>query len=172
MVTSCALSAHCGSPIDSESDYRSIAGALVCQFLHKPLDQHLKAVKRILRYLQGTTDYGIGFTVASRMSLVGYSDANWGIDLDDRRSTTRFCVFLGGNLVSWGSKKQQVIFRSMTEAKYWGLTYATAKTVWLESVLAELKVPLTNTGTVWCDNSGAVALSDNPVLHSSSSMSS
>lgn len=63
----------------------------VCQFMHKPLDQHLKVVKRILRYLQGTMDYGLGFKVSSRMSSVSYLDANWGTDLDDKRSTIGLC---------------------------------------------------------------------------------
>ncbi|XP_052489877.1 uncharacterized mitochondrial protein AtMg00810-like [Gossypium raimondii] len=122
MVSTCNLSAHCGSPIENDFDYRSIVGALqyivitqpdiafavnkVCQFMHKPLEQHFKAVKRILRYLQGTLEYGIIFKDAPRVSLVGYSNANWVTDLDGRRSTTRFCVFLGGNPVAWGSKKQ------------------------------------------------------------------
>lgn len=79
IIITFSLSTHCGSPIDNESDYRSIVGALqyivitrpyiafavnrVCQFMHKPVDQHLKAIKRILRYLQGTIDYGFEFKV-------------------------------------------------------------------------------------------------------------
>lgn len=72
----------------------------VCQFMHQPLGQHFKAVKCILRYLQNTTDYGLHFTKAVNLDLVGYSDANWGTDVDDRRSITGFCVFLGGNPIA------------------------------------------------------------------------
>lgn len=121
MVTTCHLSAAVGSPVEDEHHYRSIVGALqyvviirpdiaysvnkVCQFLHKPLDLHFKAIKIILRYLQGTLTYGLKFTRSSKFLLEGYSDASWGSDVDDRRSTSGFCVFLGGNPISWSSNK-------------------------------------------------------------------
>ncbi|XP_017624975.1 secreted RxLR effector protein 161-like [Gossypium arboreum] len=156
MATSTSLSQHVGSAIDNESDYRGIVGALqyvfitwpditfvvnkVCQFMHKPLDQHFKAVKRILRYLQNTMEYGLHFTAAVNLDLVGFSDANWGADVDDRRSTTGFCVFLGGNPVAWGSKKQQVVSRSTAEAEYRGLAHTVTEVVWLESLLSKLHV--------------------------------
>ncbi|KAG8471832.1 hypothetical protein CXB51_036626 [Gossypium anomalum] len=181
MVTSCVLSRHVGSAVENASDYRSIVGALqyvvitrpdiaftvnkVCQFMHQPLDQHFKAVKRILWYLQNTMDYGLHFTRAVNLDLVGYSDANWGTDVDDRRSTTGFCVFLGGNPVAWGSKKQKVVSRSTAEAEYRGLAHTVTEMVWLESLLSELHISPTRKAAVWCDNSGAVAVSANPVLH-------
>ncbi|KAG8473223.1 hypothetical protein CXB51_035172 [Gossypium anomalum] len=173
MVTSCVLSCHVGSAVENASDYRSIVGALqyvvitrpdiafavnkVCQFMHQPLDQHFKAVKRILRYLQNTMDYGLHFTRAVNLDLVGYSDANWGTDVDDRRSTTGFCVFLEGNSVAWGFKKQKVVSRSTAEAEYRGLAH---------TVTEMLHISPTHKTAVWCDNSGAVAVSANPVLHS------
>lgn len=92
MVASFKLSQYDGCAIENESEYRSIVGALqyvvitrlditfavnkVCQFMHRPLDHHFKAVKRIIWYLQGTIDYGIHFTKASTLDMVGYSDAN------------------------------------------------------------------------------------------------
>ncbi|XP_052478504.1 secreted RxLR effector protein 161-like [Gossypium raimondii] len=125
MITSSNLSQHVGCAFENESEYRSIVGALqyvvitrlditfavnkVCQFMHRLLDQHFKAVKCILMYLQSTMDYDIHFTTAANLDLVGYSDANCGTDVDDRRSTIGFCVFLGGNPVAWGSKKQQIL---------------------------------------------------------------
>ncbi|KAG8489179.1 hypothetical protein CXB51_017224 [Gossypium anomalum] len=180
MTTSTRLSQHDGSAIENEFDYRSIVGALqyvlitrpditfavnkVCQFMHQPLDQHFKAVKRILRYLQHTVEYGLHFTTATHLDLVDFFDANWGID--DRRSTTGFCVFFCGNPVAWGSKKQLVVSRSTTEAEYRGLAHTITKIVWLESLLSELHIVPSKKATVWCDNSGAVAVSANPVLHS------
>ncbi|XP_016747511.2 uncharacterized mitochondrial protein AtMg00810-like [Gossypium hirsutum] len=182
MTTSTNLSQHVGSAIENESDYRSIVGALqyvvitrpditfavnkVCQFMHRPLDQHFKAVKQILRYLQSTMEYGLRFTTAVSLDLVGFSDANWGTDVDDRRSTTGFCVFLGGNPVAWGTKKQHVVSRSTAEAKYRSLAHTATEVVWLESLLSELHIAPSKKSTIWCDNSGAVAVSANPVLHS------
>ncbi|KAH1065755.1 hypothetical protein J1N35_030742 [Gossypium stocksii] len=164
MITSSNLSRHVGYAIDNKSEYRSIAGALqyvvttkpgitfavnkVCQFMQRPLDQHFKAVKRILKYLCSTLDYGIHFTLATSLDLVGYSDENWGTDVDDRRFTTGFCVFLGGNPVAWGSKKQQVVSRSTAEAEYRGLAHTVTEVVWLESLLAELHVSIFRKATV------------------------
>ncbi|RVW50763.1 Retrovirus-related Pol polyprotein from transposon RE2 [Vitis vinifera] len=70
----------------------------VCQFMQKPLDTHWKAIKRILRYLNGTTDLGIVLKPSETMNLVGFYDADWGSDVDDRRSTSGHCVFLGKSL--------------------------------------------------------------------------
>lgn len=156
MIASSKLSLNDGCMIENEAEYCSIVGALqyvvitrpditfamnkVCQFMHRPLDQHFKAVKRILRYLQGTIDYGIQFTKKTSLDVVGYFDANWGTDIDDRQSTTGFCIFLGGNPVAWGSKKQSVVSRSTAEAEYRGLAHTVAEVVWLESLLKELYV--------------------------------
>lgn len=63
--------------------------------MHKPLD--LKVVKRILKYLQNTLDHGLVFTTTSKLCLVGFSNTNWGMDVDDRRLTIYFFMFLGGN---------------------------------------------------------------------------
>ncbi|XP_039063734.1 uncharacterized mitochondrial protein AtMg00810-like [Hibiscus syriacus] len=101
MVASCRLFTSEGTPISNVVQYRNIAPRVV----------YFQAVKRILRYLQGSIDYGLKFT-PSRLSLTRFVDANWGPDVDDRQSTSSFCIFFGGNLVSWSSHKQQVVARS------------------------------------------------------------
>ncbi|XP_016694380.1 secreted RxLR effector protein 161-like [Gossypium hirsutum] len=182
MVSSSRLSSNEGSPIEDEHHYRSIVGALqyvvitrpdiaysvnkVCQFMHKPLNLHVKAMKRILRYLQGTLDYGLKFTRTSRFLLEGYSDASWGSDIDDRRSTSGFCVFLGGNPVSWSSRKQQVVSRSTAEAEYRSVAHVMAEIMWIQALLTELGVSFPQKALVWCDSSAAVAVAGNPVMHS------
>ncbi|KAA3488437.1 hypothetical protein EPI10_032191 [Gossypium australe] len=121
MVTTCQLSVDEGNLVEDEHYYRSIVGALqyvvitrpniaysvnkVFQYMHKALDLHFKFVKRILRYLQGILNYGLRFTQTSKFLLEGYSDTSWGLEVDDRRSTSGFCVFLEGNPISWSSKK-------------------------------------------------------------------
>ncbi|KAG8486207.1 hypothetical protein CXB51_019494 [Gossypium anomalum] len=157
MVSTCRLSAHAGSSVDDKSFFRSIVGALqyvvitrpdiafsvnkVCQFMHRPLDTHFKAVKRILRYLQGTLNYGLHFHRTTKFVLEGYSDLSWGSDIDDRRSTSGYCIFFGGNPISWSSRKQQVVSRSVAEAEYRSLANVTAEMVWLQALLSELSVP-------------------------------
>lgn len=102
--------------------YRSVVGALqyitltrpeiaftvnkLCQFLAVPLESHWLAVKRLLRYLSGTIYHGLHLQAANpdnKLSLRMYCDTDWGSDVDDRRSTTGLCLFLGPNLISWAA---------------------------------------------------------------------
>ncbi|XP_068338891.1 uncharacterized mitochondrial protein AtMg00820-like [Pyrus communis] len=88
-----------------------------CQFMHNPMKSHVIAVKRIIRYLKGTSEYGIQFR-SGPIYMQSYSDTDWAGDPNDRRSTSGFIVFLGLNPISWASKKQHTISRSSTEAEY------------------------------------------------------
>lgn len=154
MVSNLSLSSKQGNPISNPQEYRSIVGALqyiivtrpdiafsvnkVSQFMHCPLDTHFKAVKRIMRYLKGTLSYGMVLRRSALLSLVGFSDADWGSDPDDRRSITGYCIFLGANAIAWSSKKQQTVSRSSTEAEYRSLSSATTEVIWIQSLLKEL----------------------------------
>ncbi|KAK5793532.1 hypothetical protein PVK06_034682 [Gossypium arboreum] len=182
MVSSSMLPKDEGDSLADPTEYRSLASALqyivltrpdiayainrVCQFMHAPTNLHLVTLKRILRYLRGTLSYGLVFRRSERLSLVGYADANWGLDFDDRRSTTGFCVYYGHTPISWCSKKQQVVSRSTAEAEYRSLAAAANDVAWLTSLLTELKLSSVDPPTVWCDNSSVVAIAANPVLHS------
>src|SRR6185437_2028297 len=137
----------------------------VCQYLHSPTSVHFTAVKRILRYISGTVDFGLRI-VPSRSNLVGaFSDADWAGCSDDRKSTGGFAIFVGSNLVSWSARKQATVSRSSTEAEYKALANATAEVIWVQSLLKELKVPTPPAARLWCDNLGATYLTANPVFH-------
>ena len=102
--------------------YRSIIGRLlyltasrpdiafsvgVCaRYQAAPKESHLTAVKRIIRYINGTPDYGLWHSKDSNACIAGYSDAGWASSMDDRKSTSGGWFYLGNNLVSWMSKKQ------------------------------------------------------------------
>jgi hypothetical protein len=134
--------------------------------MHDPREPHLVALKRLLRYLRGTVDYGLLLhRQSSSTEMVVYTDADWAGCPDTRRSTSGYAVFLGGNLVSWSSKRQPVASRSSAEAEYRAVANGVAKASWLRQLLAELHNPLLRSTLVYCDNVSAVYLSTNPVQH-------
>ncbi|GKE38194.1 ribonuclease H-like domain-containing protein, partial [Tanacetum coccineum] len=122
-------------------------------------------IKRILRYVHGTLDYGLQLFSSSTTELVAYSDADWAGCPTTRRSTFGYCVFLGNNLLSWSSKRQPTLSRSNAEAEYHGVANAVAETCWLRNLLRELHTPLSSATLVYCDNVSVVYLSCNPVQH-------
>ena len=78
----------------------------------------MTALKRIIKYVKTTTEFGVWYSKDTSDVLAGYFDADWAGNADDRKSTSRGCFYVGNNLVSWMSKKQNSISLSTTEAKY------------------------------------------------------
>ncbi|KAH9760863.1 hypothetical protein KPL70_000309 [Citrus sinensis] len=134
--------------------------------MSNPLQPHWLACKRVLRYLKETIDYGLTFKKSDSFDLVAYSDADWGSDPDDRRSTSGYCVFLSDNLISWSSKKQSVVSKSSAESEYRAMALASAEITWICSLLKELGLKLNCTPLLLSDSTSAAAIATNPVLHS------
>ncbi|GJX93028.1 ribonuclease H-like domain-containing protein, partial [Tanacetum coccineum] len=104
--------------------------------------------------------------IDTEKKLIAYSDADWAGCPATRRSTSGYCVFLGDNLLTWSSKRQDTLSRSSAEAEYCGVTNAVAETSWIHNLLRELHISLFTTTLVYCDNvSAAVYMSANPVQH-------
>ena len=99
------------------------------------------------------------------MRIEGYSDADWAGSLGDRRSTTGYCAIVGGNLVSWKSKKQTVVARFSAELEYRAMAHTTCELVWLKHLLEELGFPQTTPMSLLCDNQAAIHIASNPVFH-------
>jgi hypothetical protein len=133
--------------------------------MHNPREPHLTAAKRILWYLQGTVDHGLLLRRASTSDLVIYTDVDWAGCPDTRRSTSGYAVFLGDNLISWSSKRQNVVSRSSADAEYHAVANGVAEACWLRQLLVELHSPLSWATLVYCDNVSAVYLSTNPFQH-------
>ncbi|XP_071718633.1 uncharacterized mitochondrial protein AtMg00810-like [Rutidosis leptorrhynchoides] len=106
----------------------SYAVQQICLFMHDPREPHLAALRRILRYVQGTIDLGLQLHASPATSLTAYSDADWAGCPTTRRSTSGYCVFLGDNLLSWSSKRQQTPSRFSAEAEYRGVANVVAET--------------------------------------------
>lgn len=105
-------------------------------------------VKRILRYIRGTTGHGITITASPPSELVAYSDADWAGCPDTRRSMSGYAVFLGGSLISWSSKRQLTVSRSSAEDKY----CAVANAAGLVELLQEVHSGIDRATVVYCDN--------------------
>jgi len=119
-----------------------------------PLDSNWIVIKHILRYLKGTLFHGLHFQLAflhRSISLTAFCDANWASDIDGRQSTSSATIFLGTNLISWGSRKQQVVACSSIEAEYRNLAHKSAELSWNSMLITELHISYT-THTLLCDN--------------------
>src|SRR5437667_5401797 len=145
-------------------DIMCAAGQL-SQFLNNPSSKHMAAAKRVLRYLKGTLTFGITYRPPPKR-LTGYSDANWGGDLDTRRSTTGYVVMINNGAVAWKSQLQVTVALSTMEVEYMTLTEATKELIWIRKLLAELGYSNGNATTtsteLYSDNQSAIAPAKNP----------
>ncbi|WZZ15660.1 hypothetical protein YC2023_108749 [Brassica napus] len=137
----------------------------VSQHMQAPKVHHWKMVDRILRYLSGTAGQGVWMGCNGSTEVVGYCDADWAGDRVDRRSTTGYCTFIGGNLVTWKSKKQKVISCSSAEAEYRAMLKLTNELVWIKGILKHLEIEQSAPMTMHCDNQAAIHIASNSVFH-------
>ncbi|KAL0713300.1 hypothetical protein Bca4012_020278 [Brassica carinata] len=137
----------------------------VSQHMQAPKIHHWNMVKRIMRYLRETPGQGVWMACNGSTEIVGYCDADWAGDRVDRRSTTGYCTFIGGNLVTWKSKKQKVVSCSSAEAEYRAMRKLTNELIWIKGLLGDLGVETTTPITIHCDNQAAIHIASNSVFH-------
>ncbi|KAJ9560995.1 hypothetical protein OSB04_006155 [Centaurea solstitialis] len=138
---------------------------LCARYQAEPKESHLTAVKRIFRYLKGTPNMGLWYSKDSGFDLTAYSDSDFAGCKIDRKSTTGGCHLLGGKLVSWTSKKQNSVSTSTAEAEYVAAGICCAQVLWLRNQLQDYDIQLSKI-PIYCDNTSAIAIANNPVLHS------
>jgi hypothetical protein len=136
----------------------------ISQFMHAPRTPHLDAINRILRYLKGSPGKGIWMKRNNTNAICGYSDADWAGSFD-RKLTTGFYTFVGGNLVTWKSKKQNIVARSSAKAEYRAMTSTTSELSWIKQVLTDLNFEINGPMKMFCDNQSARHIAANPVFH-------
>ena len=137
----------------------------VCQFMHALTYSYWVAIKRILRYLRGTTSHGLYITHSSSFALHGFRNIDQAGSVDDRKSMGGYLVFFGQTPISWKSGKQCTVAHSSTKVEYEALADGTAEIIWLQYLLTNLQIPSASAPIIWCDNLGATYLFVNPVFH-------
>jgi hypothetical protein len=168
-----------GKSVDQKV-YRSMIGSLlylcasrldimisVCmcaRFQANPKEVHLRAVKRIMRYLVYTPKFGLWYPKGSTFDLIGYSDADYAGCKIDRKSTSETCQFLGRFLVSWASKKKNLVALSTVEDEHIAVGHCCAQLLWMRQTLRDYGYKLSKVPLL-CNNESAIHMADNPVEH-------
>ncbi|XP_070023417.1 secreted RxLR effector protein 161-like [Nicotiana sylvestris] len=126
-------------PVDTPMDPNSKLLPGQREPLSDPARYRRLVVVRILRYIKSTSRKGLLFEDRGHEQIVGYSDVDWARSHSDKHSTSEYCVLVGGNLVSWKSKKQNMVARSSAEVEYQVMAMATCELIWIKRLLKELK---------------------------------
>eukprot|EP00253_Pinus_taeda_P025648 PITA_25648 len=156
MTTGCKLCKEDATPQVNQTEYKSMiesvlyltasrsnimqAVGIVTRFQACPQESHVIIVKRIFKYLQGTTKYGLWYPRSKDFNLKAYTNIDWAGSLDDMKSTSSAAFFIGDYLVSW--------------------------ILWMKQTLKDIQVELPNPIPIMCDNTSAISISKNPVMHS------
>ncbi|GJS10036.1 retrovirus-related pol polyprotein from transposon TNT 1-94 [Tanacetum coccineum] len=134
-------------------------------FQENPKTTHLEAVKRIFRYIRGTSHLGLWYPKGTGIETVVYADSDHAGDYVDRKSTSGVCTFMGCCLTSWFAKKQTALAISTTEAEYVSTEKACQQTLWMKQAFIDYGIRLDDV-LIMCKNKGVIDLSKNPVQHS------
>jgi hypothetical protein len=170
-----------GEPLEDPTRYHHIVGSLVylgitrpdisyfvhirSQFVSAPTQIHYSHLLRVLRYLRGIISRHLFFPRSSSLQLQAYCDATWASDPSYRRSLSAYCVFLGGSLVAWKTKKQVAVSRSSVEAELCAMALVTTEVTWLRWLLEDFDVSVSMSTPLLSDNTGAISIARDPVKH-------
>ncbi|CAL8174593.1 unnamed protein product [Prunus armeniaca] len=169
-----------GSELADEGLYRKIVGSLLylttrhdlmyaasllSRFMTSPTKKHMGVARRVLRYVQGTLNYGIEYVKDKFAILIGFYDADWAGSEDDSRSTYGYAFSFGSGAFSWAFVKQNTVALSTAEAEYVSTSEATAQAIWLRFVLDDFGEMQTEATPLFCDNMSTISTAKNPVFH-------
>ena len=108
------------------------------QFMAEPKRAHWGAAKHVLRYIQGTVEYGLLYTRGKDIRLRGFTDTDRAGSLVDQKSTIGYCFNIGSEMTIWCSKKQKSVALSSDEAEYMAASTTSFEAIWLRKLLVNL----------------------------------
>ncbi|GJU86702.1 putative RNA-directed DNA polymerase [Tanacetum coccineum] len=168
-------------PLTEITNYQKLVGKLIylthtrpdisyvvhvlSQYMHAPMQSHLKLAFRVLRYLKGAPGIGVTFNKSNDLKLDVFVDSDWAKCKATKRSVTGYTVFLGNSLVSWKSKKQSMLSKSSAEAEYRAMNTVTCEVMWIMKILTEFGIINSLPVNINYDNTSAIQIAANPVFH-------
>ena len=168
--------------VETTAPYREAIGNLMClamgtrpditfavnrasRHMENPTKLHWNAVKRIFKYIKGTSGYGLTFSKDNPKDVKAFSDADYANDVETRKSTTGYVILWGSSVISWCSQRQSVVTLSTTDAEYIAACQTAREIMWVKKLLNELCNKEKQNITLFMDNQSAIQLIKNPVYH-------
>ncbi|GJR57267.1 ribonuclease H-like domain, reverse transcriptase, RNA-dependent DNA polymerase [Tanacetum coccineum] len=143
----------------------SYSVGLLSRFMQEPREQHMKAIRQVLRYVKGTKDHGITYKHNGGNKIHGYSDSSYGVNTQEGKGTTGIIFYYGESPISWSTQKQATVALSSCESEFIAATAAATQALWLKRLLSKLTHTQEEKITIQVDNKSAIALMKNPVFH-------
>ena len=143
----------------------ALALEIVARFSANPKENLMIVMKRVMRYLKGTKDYGLYYKRSDRFELKVFNDFDRVGNIDYRKSTSGGAVFLGKRLVSWKRKKHNCIFQSIAEVEYVVVVVHCSNIMWIKKLFKGMQEVITDLVVSYSDNTSTINISKNQVMH-------
>ncbi|GJY08410.1 ribonuclease H-like domain, reverse transcriptase, RNA-dependent DNA polymerase [Tanacetum coccineum] len=143
----------------------SYSVGLLSRFMQELSEQHMKAIRQVLRYVKGTKDYGITYMHNGGNKIHGFNDSSYGVNTQEGKGTTGIIFYYGESPISWSTQKQATVALSSCESEFIAATTAATQALWLKRLLSKLTHSQEEKVTIKVDNKSAIALMKNPVFH-------
>nr|GEZ13469.1 ribonuclease H-like domain, reverse transcriptase, RNA-dependent DNA polymerase [Tanacetum cinerariifolium] len=138
---------------------------LLSHFMQEPREQHMKAIRQVLRYVKGTKDYKITYKHNGGNKIHGFSDSSYEVNTQEGKGTTGIIFYYGESPISWSTQKQATVALSSCESEFIAATVAVTRALWLKRLLSKLKHSQEEKIMIQVYNKSAIALMKNPVFH-------
>eukprot|EP00253_Pinus_taeda_P009732 PITA_09732 len=135
------------------------------QAMVQPTKLFWKAAKHVLRYLKGTSQFGLWYRRTKRVKLQGFTNADWAGSPSNWKSTSGGIFNLGSVAVSWYNKEQRSVALSSAEVEYIPDSQTACEAIWMWKILVELFGQRMDLTVIYCDNQSCIKFSENPVFH-------